>query len=151
MIVDTSAIVAILKAEPDAQVFAEALASHPGAAMSAATFVETAAVIDNDQDPMLGRLLDALLSEAEIDLAAFTPEQARIARLAKEEELAKIRPELDGNEIQAVLGIKPGPLVGKAYKFLLDIRLDRGLIGKEAATKELLRWAREQGLEPPAS
>ena len=82
MIVDTSAIVAILKAEPDAQVFAEALASHPGAAMSAATFVETAAVIDLDQDPMLGRLLNALLSEAEIGLAAFTPEQARIARLA---------------------------------------------------------------------
>mgnify|MGYP001157634617 FL=1 len=82
---------------------------------------------------------------------AYDDLEARIARLAKEEELAKIRPELDGNEIQAVLGIKPGPLVGKAYKFLLDIRLDRGLIGKEAATKELLRWAREQGLEPPAS
>ncbi|WP_182704260.1 CCA tRNA nucleotidyltransferase [Thermomonospora cellulosilytica] len=77
--------------------------------------------------------------------------EARIARLAEEEELAKIRPELDGNEIQAVLGIKPGPLVGRAYKHLLDIRLDRGVIGKDAAKEELLRWAREQGLEPPAS
>ncbi|MFC5744962.1 CCA tRNA nucleotidyltransferase [Actinomadura rugatobispora] len=72
--------------------------------------------------------------------------EVRIERLAEEEELAAIRPELDGNEIQEILGIKPGPLVGKAYKFLLDVRLDRGLIGKEAAAEELRRWAREQGL-----
>ncbi|WP_245536939.1 MULTISPECIES: CCA tRNA nucleotidyltransferase [Thermomonospora] len=82
---------------------------------------------------------------------AYDDLEARIARLAAEEELAKIRPELDGNEIQQILGIKPGPLVGKAYKFLLDLRLDRGMIGKEAATAELLRWAAEQGLQPPAS
>ncbi|MCW2903165.1 MAG: polynucleotide adenylyltransferase/metal dependent phosphohydrolase [Streptosporangiaceae bacterium] len=74
--------------------------------------------------------------------------ERRIARLAAEEELGKIRPELDGNEIQAILGIKPGPSVGKAYKFLLDLRLDHGPMSKEAATAELLRWAREQGIEP---
>jgi poly(A) polymerase len=73
--------------------------------------------------------------------------ERRIARLSAEEELARIRPELNGNEIQTVLGIKPGPLVGKAYGFLLELRLDRGPIGKEAATEELLRWAREQGIE----
>ncbi|RAY14722.1 CCA tRNA nucleotidyltransferase [Actinomadura craniellae] len=76
--------------------------------------------------------------------------ERRIARLAEEEELAKIRPELDGNAIQRVLGIPPGPLVGKAYRFLLDLRLDRGPIGEEAATEALLSWARAQGLEPPA-
>ncbi|GLZ14844.1 CCA tRNA nucleotidyltransferase [Actinomadura sp. NBRC 104425] len=76
--------------------------------------------------------------------------EARIERLAAEEELAKLRPELDGNEIQRVLGISPGPLVGKAYKFLLDLRLDRGVIGKEAATQELLRWAEAEGLPVPA-
>jgi len=76
--------------------------------------------------------------------------EARIERLAAEEELAKLRPELDGNEIQAVLGISPGPLVGKAYRFLLDLRLDRGVIGKEAATRELLRWAEAEGLPVPA-
>jgi poly(A) polymerase len=76
--------------------------------------------------------------------------ERRIARLSAEEELARIRPELDGNEIQAILGIKPGPSVGKAYKFLLDLRLDQGPVGKEAATGELLRWAREQGLAPPS-
>ncbi|MEO3873168.1 CCA tRNA nucleotidyltransferase [Nonomuraea sp. B12E4] len=68
--------------------------------------------------------------------------EERIARLAEEEELAKIRPELDGNEIQRVLGVGPGPVVGQAYKFLLDIRLDKGVIGKDAATAALLEWAR---------
>nr|WP_192789020.1 CCA tRNA nucleotidyltransferase [Nonomuraea angiospora] len=68
--------------------------------------------------------------------------EERIAKLADEEELAKIRPELDGNEIQRVLGIGPGPVVGRAYKFLLEIRLDKGVIGKEAATEALLEWAR---------
>jgi poly(A) polymerase len=73
--------------------------------------------------------------------------EQRIARLAAEEELAAIRPELDGNEIQRVLGIKPGPLVGKAYKFLLELRLDQGPIGPEAATRALLDWAAEQGVK----
>jgi poly(A) polymerase len=70
--------------------------------------------------------------------------ERRIARLEQAEELAKIRPELDGNEIQQVLGIGPGPAVGKAYRFLLDLRLDRGPIGKEAATQALREWARDQ-------
>lgn len=67
--------------------------------------------------------------------------EERIARLADEEELAKIRPELDGNEIQRILGVGPGPVVGKAYKFLLDLRLDRGVIGKDAAEEALREWA----------
>ncbi|MFI6484485.1 CCA tRNA nucleotidyltransferase [Nonomuraea sp. NPDC050663] len=71
--------------------------------------------------------------------------EERIARLADEEELAKIRPELDGNEIQQILGIGPGPLVGKAYKFLLDLRLDQGVLGKEAATEALRQWGKENG------
>ncbi|GAA2443264.1 CCA tRNA nucleotidyltransferase [Actinomadura vinacea] len=74
--------------------------------------------------------------------------EKRIERLAEAEELAAIRPEIDGNEIQEILGIKPGPLVGKAYKFLLDLRLDRGPIGKDAAAAELRRWGREQGVLP---
>ncbi|TDC10746.1 CCA tRNA nucleotidyltransferase [Nonomuraea longispora] len=72
--------------------------------------------------------------------------EERIARLAEEEELAKIRPELDGNEIQRVLGVGPGPVVGRAYKFLLELRLDKGMIGKEAATEALLEWARSDDL-----
>ncbi len=72
--------------------------------------------------------------------------EERIARLAEEEELAKIRPELDGNEIQRTLGVPPGPVVGKAYKFLLDMRLDHGVVGKDAARAALLAWARENGV-----
>ncbi len=72
--------------------------------------------------------------------------EERISRLAEEEELAKIRPELDGNEIQRVLGVGPGPVVGKAYKFLLDLRLDKGVLGKEEATAALLDWAESNGV-----
>jgi poly(A) polymerase len=74
--------------------------------------------------------------------------EERIARLAEEEELAKIRPELDGNEIQKILGIPPGPAVGKAYNFLLEMRLDRGVIGKDAAKEALLNWAKENNIGP---
>ncbi|GAB3133784.1 CCA tRNA nucleotidyltransferase [Microbispora hainanensis] len=72
--------------------------------------------------------------------------EERIARLADEEELAKIRPELDGNEIQEILGVPPGPVVGKAYKHMLEIRMDQGMIGKEAARQALLDWARDNGI-----
>ncbi|MFF5262538.1 CCA tRNA nucleotidyltransferase [Actinomadura viridis] len=72
--------------------------------------------------------------------------ETRIERLAEEEELAAMRPEIDGNEIQEILGITPGPLVGRAYKFLLDLRLDRGIIGRDAAAAELRRWGVEQGI-----
>ncbi|MBP2704659.1 CCA tRNA nucleotidyltransferase [Microbispora sp. RL4-1S] len=72
--------------------------------------------------------------------------EERISRLAEEEELAKIRPELDGNEIQEILGLSPGPVIGRAYKHMLELRMDEGLIGKEAATEALLAWARDNGL-----
>nr|WP_174876208.1 CCA tRNA nucleotidyltransferase [Acrocarpospora corrugata] len=71
--------------------------------------------------------------------------EERIARLAEEEEIAKIRPELDGNEIQEILGIPPGPLVGRAYKFMMDIRMDEGMIGKDAARDRLVAWAAANG------
>ncbi|WP_066934961.1 CCA tRNA nucleotidyltransferase [Microtetraspora fusca] len=72
--------------------------------------------------------------------------EERIARLADEEELAKIRPELDGNEIQEILGVSPGPVVGRAYKHMLEVRMDQGVIGKEAAREELLAWARAENV-----
>jgi poly(A) polymerase len=64
----------------------------------------------------------------------------RIERLAAEEELAAVRPELDGNEIGEILGIPPGPVIGEAYRFLLGLRLDEGPIGREAATARLRTW-----------
>ncbi|MFF3668393.1 CCA tRNA nucleotidyltransferase [Microtetraspora malaysiensis] len=74
--------------------------------------------------------------------------EVRIARLADEEELSKIRPELDGNEIQEILGVSPGPVVGRAYKHMLEVRMDQGVIGKEAAREELLAWARAENVLP---
>ncbi|WP_017595533.1 CCA tRNA nucleotidyltransferase [Nocardiopsis potens] len=73
----------------------------------------------------------------------------RIERLSEEEELNSIRPDLDGNEIQRILGIEPGPLVGKAYRFLLELRLENGPMGAEAAEAELRTWAAAQGIELP--
>ena len=72
--------------------------------------------------------------------AAYDGLEARIARLAEEEELAAIRPELDGNQIMHILGIAPGRDVGAAYDFLLDLRLDRGPIGPDEAERELRAW-----------
>jgi poly(A) polymerase len=70
--------------------------------------------------------------------------EERVARLAEEEELGRIRPDLDGNEIMELLGISAGPLVGRAWKFLLDLRLDQGPMDKDAVRAELLRWWQEQ-------
>lgn len=70
--------------------------------------------------------------------------EERIARLAQEEELAAIRPDLDGNEIMQILGIGPGRDVGRAYQYLLDYRLDNGPMSKESATKLILSWWSEQ-------
>jgi poly(A) polymerase len=66
--------------------------------------------------------------------------EARIARLSEEEELASIRPDLDGTEIMEILGIPPGREVGAAYKFLLDLRLDHGPQSTEEARDALLAW-----------
>ncbi|NYH86590.1 poly(A) polymerase [Actinopolymorpha cephalotaxi] len=70
--------------------------------------------------------------------------EERIAVLAEEEELASIRPDLDGNEIMRTLEIPPGPVVGRAYKHLLEVRLDQGRLDKDAVRAELLRWWSEQ-------
>jgi poly(A) polymerase len=66
--------------------------------------------------------------------------EARIARLSEEEELASIRPDLDGTQIMEILGIPPGREVGAAYKFLLDLRLDHGPQTPEEARDALLAW-----------
>jgi poly(A) polymerase len=66
--------------------------------------------------------------------------EARIAELAAAEELAAIRPELDGRDVMEHLAIGPGPLVGEALAHLLDIRLDEGELGREAITRRLDEW-----------
>jgi poly(A) polymerase len=78
--------------------------------------------------------------------AAYDALERRIGELAEQEELHRLRPPLDGNEIMAVLGIGPGPLVGRAYGHLLELRIERGPMSAEQAVEELRGWAREQGL-----
>jgi poly(A) polymerase len=82
--------------------------------------------------------------------AAYDALEARIEVLRQQEELDKIRPDLDGGEIMRILGIKPGPLVGKAWNYLLELRLEHGELGAERATAELLAWAEQVGIDPPA-
>jgi poly(A) polymerase len=70
--------------------------------------------------------------------------EGRIAALREQEELDAIRPDLDGNEIMKVLDVKPGPLVGKAYKHLLAVRMEQGPLTHDEAVAELHRWAATQ-------
>ncbi len=71
--------------------------------------------------------------------------ETRIAELAAKEDLARVRPDLDGNAIMELLGIPAGPLVGEAWNYLKEMRLDRGPMDPEEATAELLAWWRERG------
>ena len=66
--------------------------------------------------------------------------EARITELRAKEELDALRPELDGRAVMEVLGVPPGPVVGRALDFLLEIRLDEGMLGQDAATARLLEW-----------
>ena len=71
---------------------------------------------------------------------AYDGLEDRINRLAAEEELASIRPDLDGNQIMQILGIGPGRDVGEAYKFMLELRLDKGPLAPDEAQAELQNW-----------
>jgi poly(A) polymerase len=105
-----------------------------------------------------GPLLDRLNLLTRADCTTANPARAReyarlqdeleerIARLAEEENIAAIRPPLDGNQIMERLGIPPGPLVGEAREHLLELRMDRGPIDEDEAYLLLDEWAREKGL-----
>ena len=72
--------------------------------------------------------------------ASYDSLEERISRLAEQEELAAIRPDLDGNEIMELLGLPPGPQVGQAYRHMLEVRLEHGPLERAAAEAELKRW-----------
>ena len=107
-----------------------------------------------DAGPLLPRLHKLTRSDVTTrnrrkadELAAdYDALEERIARIQAEEDLARVRPDLDGNAIMELLGIPPGPVVGRAWRHLKDLRLERGPLSREEAEAELLRWAREQGL-----
>jgi poly(A) polymerase len=80
---------------------------------------------------------------------AYDNLEKRIAVLAEQEELDKIRPDLDGNQIMRILGVPSGPVVGKAYRHLLELRMEHGPLGADRAAQELRRWAADGGLSVP--
>lgn len=109
-----------------------------------------------------GPLLDRLNQLVRADCTTGNPEKAkalsalqddlelRIARLAEQENLENVRPPLDGKEVMSRLQVPPGPIVGEALSHLLELRLERGPIGKDEAYRLLDQWAAERGvrLEP---
>ncbi len=106
-----------------------------------------------DAGPLLDRLNRLVRSDCTTrnrrkaaDLAAAYDElEQRIARLAEEEELAAIRPDLDGREVMELLGVPPGPIVGRALDFLLELRLEEGPLGHDEAVDRLRAWAAAGG------
>jgi len=106
-----------------------------------------------DAGPLLDRLHRLTRSDcttrnrrkAEALARAYDDLEERIARLAEQEELDRLRPDLDGHEIMGVLGVPPGPVVGRAYAYLLELRMDRGPLGHDEAVEELRRWHAAQG------
>ncbi|WP_029136658.1 CCA tRNA nucleotidyltransferase [Nakamurella lactea] len=80
---------------------------------------------------------------------AYDSLERRIAELAAAEDLARVRPDLDGNAIMQLLNIPPGPLVGRAWSFLKELRLERGPLDPADAEVELLAWAKREGLGTP--
>ena len=69
----------------------------------------------------------------------------RIAELAAKEDLQRVRPDLDGNEIMRILGIPAGPQVGQAWRYLKELRLDRGPLEHDEAVAELQKWWNADG------
>jgi len=80
---------------------------------------------------------------------AYDGLEQRIAELSEQEELARLRPELDGNEIMRILGVPQGPVVGRAYGYLLELRINQGELGRERVTQLLLDWAAAEGIPAP--
>ena len=77
---------------------------------------------------------------------AYDDLERRISEIREREEIDAIRPDLDGEQIMALLGIRPGRAVGEAWNFLLELRLDEGPLGQEEAEKRLRAWAAERDL-----
>nr|WP_268884927.1 CCA tRNA nucleotidyltransferase [Lolliginicoccus suaedae] len=78
---------------------------------------------------------------------AYDDLERRIIELQEEEDLARVRPDLDGNAIMELLGIRPGPEVGKAWSFLKELRLDRGPLDRDEAEAALLEWWQQRSAE----
>jgi poly(A) polymerase len=93
------------------------------------------------RNPFRAKALAALQDDLEL----------RIARLAEEENLERMRPPLDGHQVMEYLGIGPGPVVGEALDYLMEQRLERGPIPEDKGYRLLEEWAKRSGIEPGPS
>jgi poly(A) polymerase len=105
-----------------------------------------------------GPLLDKLNQLTRADCTTRDPKRAerfgqlqddleeRIARLAEQENLDAMRPTLDGRQVMERLGLEPGPIVGEALAYLMEMRIERGEISEEEGYELLDAWAKERGL-----
>ncbi|MBO0868824.1 MAG: CCA tRNA nucleotidyltransferase [Micromonosporaceae bacterium] len=84
--------------------------------------------------------------KAEQLAADYDALERRIDAIQQAEDLARVRPDLDGNAIMRLLGIPPGPLVGQAWRYLKELRLERGPLSEQEATAALYAWADEHGV-----
>ncbi len=106
-----------------------------------------------DAGPLLGRLHKLVRADCTTRnkrraarlQANYDDLEHRIAELAAKEDLARVRPDIDGNEIMQILGIPPGPQVGQAWNHLKELRLDRGPLSHDEAVEELLSWWNANG------
>jgi poly(A) polymerase len=109
-----------------------------------------------DAGPLLGPLNALVRADCTTRNAAKAKELAarmdelevRIRELAAQEELSRMRPELDGFQVMAYLGIEPGPVVKEALDVLLELRMEEGILGEDEAYRRLDEWARGRGIEP---
>ncbi|OCB15728.1 CCA tRNA nucleotidyltransferase [Mycolicibacterium porcinum] len=106
-----------------------------------------------DAGPLLGRLHKLVRADCTTRnkrraarlQANYDDLENRITELAAKEDLQRVRPDLDGNEIMEILGIPAGPQVGEAWKYLKELRLDHGPLSREQAVDELLKWWNARG------
>ncbi len=107
----------------------------------------------NDAGPLLPRLHKLVRADCTTRnqrraarlQASYDQLEERIAELSAREDLERVRPDLDGNQIMELLGIPAGPQVGQAWQFLKELRLERGPLSTEEATQELLAWWASRG------
>ncbi|MCT6837938.1 MAG: HDIG domain-containing protein, partial [Bifidobacteriales bacterium] len=85
--------------------------------------------------------------KSQIFSAAMDELEERVRQLRKQEDLDAIRPDLDGGQIMEILDLQPGPMVGKAYRHMLDYRLDMGPVDQDQAVEELKSWWAREGAE----
>ena len=85
--------------------------------------------------------------KAQIFSSAMDELEDRVAQLRRQEDLDAIRPDLDGRQIMQILDLKPGPQVGRAYRHMLDYRLDQGPVDQQTAEQELQDWWQREGAD----